>query len=257
MNYKPTEEELIGYLYKELPEDQHQKIAEYLTRNPSERERLQELQDTRLFMGQYEDEEVPQQITLLPSKAESDNHFWKRYLAIAASLLILFTMGWISGFQLQYNDKGLAIGFGELNQGLTEEQVAEMIYNDQLELVEYVQANLKASQDSLENKMATFQASLNPAELIQTAFGREKEALLGQMVALNDDLSTDYREILREIVINFSNNIQSQRIEDLRSIQAAFTDLEDATIGKQFELQEALEILSERIDAVALNSNNK
>ena len=255
MNYKPTEEELIGYLYNELTSEENERIAQFLADNPEEKKKLQNLQDTRLFIGQYEDEELPQQITLLPTQNSKDN-FWRRYVAVAAAILILFTMAWIGDFQMQYSPDGFALGFGELNPGLTEEQVAQMIYNDQLELVDYMQANLKANQDSLSNQLQIFEASLNPTELVKTAFQQEKEQLMGQMVSLNDDLSADYREILRQIVVNFSNNIESQRIEDLRGIQAAFTDLEDATIGKQFELAEALEILSERIDAVALNSNN-
>ncbi len=256
MNYKPTEEDLIAYLYNELSNEEKSKIEQYLTQNPEEKERLQALQATRMIFNQYEDVEPPIDFSVTSVESNSNSTFWQKYIVIAATLLILFTMGWLSGFQVKYNSEGLAIGFGELNQGLTQEQVAEMIYNDQLELLEYVQANLDANQDSLRNELANMQASLDPTDLVKQAFELEKEQLLGEMNELNENLGSDYREILRQIVVNFSNNIQSQRIEDLRGIQAAFTDLEEATIGKQFEIEEALEILSERIDAVANNSNN-
>ena len=257
MNYKPTEEDLIAYLYDEILPKEKVKLKAYLEAHPEEKERLKSLQETRMVFGQYEDEEIQEPITLFTLDQTGKNGFWKRYAAIAASILFLFTTAWISDFQLQYNEKGLAIGFGELNTGITEEQVAQMIYNDQLELVDYIQKNLDANKDSLELRLQVFQAALNPIELVRNAFEREKEELLSQMIALNDDLSADYREILRQIVVNFSNNIQNQRIEDLRSIQAAFTDLEEATIGKQLQIEETLEILSERIDAVVVNSNNK
>ena len=75
---------------------------------------------------------------------------------------------------------------------------------------------------------------------------------------LTDKLGDDYRGILREIVVNFSNNIETQRIEDLRNIQAAFSALEDATVNRQIDMEEAIIDLTERVNAVAANlSNNK
>ena len=256
MSYKPTEEDLIAFLYDELNIEEKNKITQFLEENPKEKEKLKALQETRLIFGQYEDVDPPLDFSLSNVKDNSDRSFWTKYIAVAATVLILFTIGWISGFQIKYNNEGLAVGFGDLNQGLTEAQVAQMIYDDQLEILDYIQANIRANRDSLESQLQNIQTSLDPSTLVKQVFEYEKEKLLNEMTELNETLGSNYRDILREIVVNFSNNIQSQRIEDLRGIQAAFTDLEEATIGKQFQLEEALEILSERIDAVAVNLNN-
>jgi predicted membrane chloride channel (bestrophin family) len=80
--------------------------------------------------------------------------------------------------------------------------------------------------------------------------------LLQQMTNLNDRLTGNYRDVLKEIVVSFSNNWDNQRIEDLRNIQAAFSNLEDATITRQFNMEDALNILSEKVDIIAASTRN-
>jgi hypothetical protein len=116
---------------------------------------------------------------------------------------------------------------------------------------------LKSVEDSLGYEMQTLQANYNSQEVVRNIFNQEKEVLLQQMTSLNDRLTGNYRDVLKEIVVSFSNNWDNQRIEDLRNIQAAFTNLEDAAINKQMDLEEAFIALSERVQAIAANNPNK
>ena len=79
---------------------------------------------------------------------------------------------------------------------------------------------------------------------------------MDDMIELSDGLSSNYRELMRELIVNFSNNYQSQRIQDLQNIQAAFNDLEDATVNNQLNIEDELIRLSDRLDAVIANLNN-
>ena len=258
MKYKPTEEILIAYLYGDLDQEQSFQVEAYLEANPEEKSKLEGLSDTRMIFNELEDEEVPSQLAFMAPIKNEEWLYWRRYVGIAATLLVILTFGWITGFKVNYGDNGLFLGYGEVQNGLTEEQVASMIYDNNESISTYMEESLRISQDSVDIKFKILQANNDSEANIKKIFDEEKGALINQMVALNNKLSGDYRELMRQIVVNFSNNIETQRIDDLKSIQAAFTDLEDATIGKQFELENALSQLDEKINTVAANnSNNK
>ncbi|MBO3700636.1 anti-sigma factor [Roseivirga sp. E12] len=258
MKYKPTEETLVAYLYGELDSEQAELVEVYLEANPEEKQKLKALSDTRMIFNELEDEELPGQLAFIEPAKNEEWLYWRKYVAIAATLLLLLTFGWLTGFKVNYDAEGLYLGYGEIERGLSEEEISDMIFENNASMAAYLQDNMKLGQDSLNLKINALQANNANEEIINQIFEREKDALINQMVGLNDKLSGDYRDILRQIVVNFSNNIESQRIEDLRGIQAAFTELEDATINKQFQFENALVDLEEKVNTViANNSNNK
>jgi len=258
MKYKPTEETLMAYLYGELEGDQAGLVERYLEENPEEKQKLEELSDTRLIFNELEDEDLPGQLAFMAPIKNEEWLYWRKYVAIAATLLLILTFGWLTGLKANYDEEGFYLGYGEIQRGVSEEQIADMLFENNASMASYLQENIKVGQDSLNYKIDAIQASNSNEITIQRIFERERDALITQMVDLNDQLSGDYRDIMRQIVVNFSDNIETQRIDDLRSIQAAFTDLEDASIGKQFQLENALVDLEEKVNAViANNSNNK
>ncbi|MFT6054920.1 MAG: hypothetical protein ACJASP_001815 [Roseivirga sp.] len=232
-------------------------IEAYLKNNPKAKEELEALESTRLIFSDLEDEALPDNIPLLIPQGNSEWLYWRKYVAIAATLLLLITFGWLSGFNVQSNENGFQVAFGEIQNGLTEQQVADLINQDRQLMFDYMSNRLKSVEDSLGYEMQTLQANYNSQEVVRNIFNQEKEVLLQQMTNLNDRLTGNYRDVLKEIVVSFSNNWDNQRIEDLRNIQAAFTNLEDAAINKQMDLEEAFIALSERVQAIAANNPNK
>jgi hypothetical protein len=257
MSYKPTHEELVAYLYDEIEPTLKAQIEAYLKNNPKAKEELEALESTRLIFSDLEDEALPDNIPLLIPQGNSEWLYWRKYVAIAATLLLLITFGWLSGFNVQSNENGFQVAFGEIQNGLTEQQVADLINQDRQLMFDYMSNRLKSVEDSLGYEMQTLQANYNSQEVVRNIFNQEKEVLLQQMTNLNDRLTGNYRDVLKEIVVSFSNNWDNQRIEDLRNIQAAFTNLEDAAINKQMDLEEAFIALSERVQAIAANNPNK
>tara|TARA_R110000796_G_scaffold77585_1_gene173395 strand:- start:123730 stop:124503 length:774 start_codon:yes stop_codon:yes gene_type:complete len=256
MSYKPTNEDLMDYLYDEISPEKKAQIDDYIKSHPEVKEELQALEATRMVMADLNDEE-PESIPFIMPQTNSEWLYWRKYVAIAATILLIITAGWASGFSIQYNDDGLQMAFGDIQNGLTEQQVADIVNNDRQLMLNYMQAGLKSVQDSIGNEMQILQASMSSEEIIRKVFEQEKNTLMYQMASLNDKLGDNYREMLREIILNFSNNWDTQRIEDLRNIQAAFTNLEDATINKQLDLEDAILTLSEKVDIVAANNPNK
>lgn len=257
MKYKPKQEELTAYLYGELPQEMIEKIEEYLNNNLEAKHELESLQETRLLMNEFEDEEMPEPLVFFNPSKNEEWLYWRKYVAIAATLLLVMTFGWLSGFKVDNSSEGFHIGFGETIYGLNEEQVADMIYQDRMALLDYVNTSMDVRNDSINEQFNFLQASLTNEDLVKNALQAEKQILLNDLATLTEKLGDDYRDILRQIVVNFSNNIEAQRIEDLRNIQAAFDALEGATINRQLDMEDALFTLSEKIDAVAATLSNK
>lgn len=256
MKHKPTEEILIAYLYGELEVEEMARVEEYLEAHPEEKSKIQELSDTRMIINELGDEPLPEPLGFINPVQNTEWLYWRKYVAIAATLLLILSFGWLSGFKVNYDENGLYLGFGEIEQGISMEQVADLINEDRASLLEFMETNMRIANDSLNDKFVALQAGFDSDEIVKKIFEQEKDALVTQMIDLNDKLSGNYREILRQIVVNFSNNLETQRIEDLRNIQAAFTDLEEATINKQFELEDALSDLEEKVNTVVANNSN-
>jgi len=256
MSFKPTDEALIAYLYGEASAEEMAQIAEYLEAHPKEKERLQALNDTRMVLGQLDDEPLSGDIAIdLPIRGKSEWAYWRPFVAVAASLLLLLTFAWQTNFGLSYTEDGFYMGYQEIDQGLSTDQVTALIQQEKQETIDQFMAYMREEKDTLNQKFDVLQASIN--EQPQLIYAAEKQALIDDMMGLSNQLSANYRDILRTLVVNFSNNFEAQRIEDLQNIQAAFNQLENATIGNQLDIEDELIRLSDRLDAVIASLNNK
>ena len=266
MSYKPTKEELIDYLYGELEEGAKVKIEQYLKVNPNTRQELETLTGTQAILSQWEDEEAPAPFHLFSYPKPSEWHYWRKFVAIAATILILLTFGWATDFHINYDDTGFKAGFGTPQENLTEEQVQSLLAANQKEVLQYLDTNMGLLKKDMDNKVLTVQTNLantvnqlektDPSEeTIYLAIDHKKQELVDHMVRLNEKLVADYREIFNQLIANFSDNWENQRIEDLREIQAAIVNLEDATANRQGEVEEALFNLSQEINILSQAGN--
>ena len=255
MNSKLTDEQLIAYLYGELSAEEVNEIEKYLEENPEEKAKLDSLNQTRMLMNELDDEEMPEPLILSqPSQNIGGLAYWRPYLGVAATLLLVMTFAWLTNFGISNDENGFRIGYQEVQSGLSSDQVAALIEKDRKATMEQMRNMMSAGQDSLYREIQTVEASIS--EQPQLMYQQEKQALMDDMIELSDDLSSNYRELMRELIVNFSNNYQSQRIQDLQNIQAAFNDLEDATVNNQLNIEDELIRLSDRLDAVIANLNN-
>jgi len=268
MSYKPTNEDMIAYLYGEIDDSQKAQIDQYLIEHPEFKLEFEALQNTRMLMAQLEDEEVPSPITFMATNTNTEWKYWRRYVAIAASIVLIMTFGKISGFNISLNDSGFQAGFGTIQQGLDAEAVNEMLLADRNQLINWVQDNIEMVQDSLGGEMRIMQASMDNFQeqepealqisdvVIDRMLDQQKEDLMYQMAQLNQKMTGDYRDIFKELFDIFANDIDLQRADDLRSVQAAFTSLENATLNKQDEVDEALFNISQEINTLVAQNNN-
>ena len=264
MSYKPTNEELMAYLYGELEESKAAQIDQYLQDNPEAKAELEALEGTRQLLGQWEDEEVPSMPGFIQPHTNSEWLYWRKYVAVAASILLVISFGWATGFNIGYDDQGFRMGFTPASEGLTSEQVAQMLANQEQDLINRMNAGLTDYKDSLDFEMQLMSQNIDtrldnvntlPEEQINDLLNEQKQQLLAEMNKLNNQLTDNYREVFRELVVSFSDNYENQRIEDLRRVQAALNDLDDAFSSKQEAIEEALYNLSIEVDALAQNND--
>lgn len=255
MSYKLTDEQLMAYLYGALSIEEAQEAEKYLKEHPEEKAKLASFNQTRLLMNELEDEDLPGPLVLTtPGQNKNRLGYWRPYLGVAATLLLIMSFAWLTGFGISNDKNGFRMGYQDVQYGLSSNEVAQLIDKDRKATLEQIRSMMATGQDSLYQDLRMVEASLT--EQPQLFYQQEKEALMNDMLTLSDGLSANYRELMRELVVNFSNNYQSQRIQDLQNIQAAFNDLEDATISNQLNVEDELIRLSDRLDAVIANLNN-
>ena len=206
-------------------------------------------------MSELSDEEMPESFNFEPQmRTESSFTYWRPFIGIAASMLLIMSFAWLTGFGFSKDENGIQIGYQKIETGLSSEQVAELIAQERAKTLAEFSNMLSEGQDSLYNQMKVMEASFNDQP--QFIYEAEKQELMDDMINLSEGLSENYRELMRQLIVNFSNNWQSQRIQDLQNIQTAFNDLEDATINNQLDIEDEIVRLSEKLDAVVANLNN-
>ncbi len=268
MSYKPTNEDVIAYLYGEMEESERAQIDQYIAEHPEFRTELEEMEGTRVLIGQLEDEEVPSPMTFMAPSGNSEWLYWRKYVAIAASFLLLLTMGKISGINISYDEDGLQAGFGTIQKGLDAETVNQMLQADRSQLVDWVEKNLESVQEDFSGELQNIQASMNEQrtqrpevpslsdEDVNKLLDLQKRDLTYQMAQLSEKLTDDYKEIFKELYVNFSDNLETKRLDDLRNIQTAFDNFENATQEKQEEVEDALFNLSREVNGLIESQNN-
>lgn len=261
MSYKPTNEDLTAYLYGELDESKRAQLDQYFKEHPEARTELEGMEETRVLMSQWEDEEVPVIPGFIQPHENSEWLYWRKYVAIAATILLIITFGWVSKFNLSYDENGFQAGFKAPSEGIGMEEVAELMAKERENILAEVGIDLQGIQVNVDNNRNFIETSMDkfndlPEDQINGLLNEQRQQILAEMNQLSNKLTEDYREVFRQLVVSFSNNFETQRIEDLRNVEAAFNDLEDAITSKQEVFEEALYNLSVEVDALAPNNNN-
>ncbi len=261
MSYKPTNEDLTAYLYGELDESKKAQLDQYFKERPEARTELEGMEETRLLMSQWEDEEVPALPGFIQPHENSEWLYWRKYVAIAATILLIITLGWVSKFNMSYDENGFQAGFTAPAEGIGMEEVAELMAKERENILAEVGMDLQGMQVNIDDNRNFIETSMDkfndlPEDQINSLLNEQRQQILAEMNQLSNKLTEDYREVFRQLVVSFSNNFETQRIEDLRNVEAAFNDLEDAITSKQEVFEEALYNLSVEVDALAPNNNN-
>jgi hypothetical protein len=256
MNYKPTENELMDFLYGELEGAEKEKVEKYLLENPQARLELEQLRNVRALLSQVKDKEViAPPIFVGDSKRHSlwQTPYFKTVVSIAASLILVILVGRFSGLQIHYGERELRIGFGKEEQVIPMEEVTSTAALSAAEVQTMINASLNQNNEVMQTSWKQTQqgldasitrnlainsgkidklvreASVNSQEQFkQFVSGMQTENL--QLVKNYFKLSGDQqKQHIESLLVDFSKYLQQQRTDDLQLVQTRLNSLEKNT----------------------------
>ncbi|SHH55698.1 hypothetical protein SAMN04488109_4348 [Chryseolinea serpens] len=255
MSYKPSEQDLMAYLYGELEDDKREKLEQYLLENPTARLELERMNGLRRMLAQVEDKEViapPIFVGEHPSQRFWQAPYMKTIMGIAASLLVVILVAKLSGLNIRYQQQELRISFGDVPKvktessvtqptvaSLTPEQVQDMINNS----LQQNNATLQASLDETQKKL---NASINQSlalnsgkidKLVQqasTASEAQVREFVASMQTENAKMVKSYfqlsaneqKQYVEGLLVDFAKYLQQQRNDDLQVVRTQINSLQ-------------------------------
>lgn len=243
MSFEPTKEQLIDFVYGTLPEAERLKVEEAMKQNSNVKKEVDALNQSRAFLGNLEDEEVLEPdrfIWELTKRQHKQRSIWPA-VAVAASLSLLLITAYLTKLHVTVGAFELAFGNTptEMPQQLSADQVQNMINKS----ITSNNVQLVSQIDDVKSDFKTQLAANNKLQLkdMQRIAANYKEIPEDQVKAYLDQLSESNRtmindffvtsakkqnEYMNSILTDFYAFVDNQRQEDLKAIQANFTDLE-------------------------------
>lgn len=263
MSYKPEESTLIAYLYDELEGADKKKVEEYLFGDEAAQKELEELKDTLSILGRLKDKEVEVPTFTFENASkvivgkESEVSFWRKSLAIAASIALVFLVGYATEFKVNWSD-GLQLSFGESPAGYNQQEVELMIAsaieknNAKLDQrMENTEASLK---QFVTNNNETFQSRLvsqTSDQGNQAAY--DKKQFMAMFKELIEESELDQKKYTDEAMTDFAIFLDIQRQNDLEIIQTRFNNLQDNAEINQLQTNQILANIISTVDQPSLN----
>jgi hypothetical protein len=268
---KIEESKLMAYLYGELSTTEKSEVEKHFQENPDALKEYQEMLQVKSTLGKIVDKEV-----IAPPIFMDDEKpvvsLWRsgfvRYaVGIAAAFFIVMVGAKLLGVQMQYSDSVFTLSFGDVQkpgtpQGLSPDQVQELINASLARNNEYVQASWSESQNRLNEALNknTALTSQRLNEISKTAASASQEEIRQFMERLRNEnsqamqdyirlSSNDQRLYIENLLVDFTKYMQEQRNSDLNMVNARIATLEeDNTVFRE----EAGQILTSLIS----NNNN-
>lgn len=257
MNYKPSENDLMAFLYGELEGAEKEQVERYLSEHPEGRIELEQLRQVREMLSHVKDKEViAPPIFLGDSKQRFlwQAPYFKTVISIAASLLLIMLVGKFSGMHIQYYNSELRISFGETKEvkptqsiqpnvsSLSAEAVQAMINTSLSENNIAMQSSWKETQKQLDASI-TKNLALNSGKvdkLVREASLASQDQIrqfVSGIQTENLQLVKDYfklsaneqKQYIESLLVDFSKYLQQQRNDDLQLVQTRLNSLEQNT----------------------------
>jgi hypothetical protein len=259
MSYKPSEQDIIAYLYGELEGSSKDNVEQYLLQHPEARKEMEQLKSVSHILKNVKDKEV-----IAPPIVVNDHdqsRFWntpyiRTIISIAASLIIIILVGRFSGLRITSSDGELRIGFGTGEKSnsvpekntvssealLTATEVQTMIDQSLQQHDDVVKADWQKSQHelnaSIRHNLADNSEKID--RLVREASLASQEQIrlyVSTMQNENLQLVKDYfkltageqKQYIETLLVDFAKYLQQQRKDDMVLVQSRLNSLEQNT----------------------------
>jgi hypothetical protein len=263
MSWKPSEAEIIDYLYDNMKPAERVDFAKRLKEHPDVEQELNEISETLNLLPVLEDEEVIPTLRfdepIQQKRSISAERAWLLPVSIAASITLLLITGYLTQFRLSFNQGGIDIGFYNTetpkSKSLTKEEI-DLLIADRLDKTTYdlreEMGRMKTNFISeLEGNKRITEEQISRIAQQRQATPAEDEQILNYMAQLRESnremmqnfykVSVEEQQgVLRNILFDYSAFLEDQRKEDLQIIQTNLLNIKNSSELKQEETDKLL-----------------
>ena len=279
MGTEDFNKELITYLYDEMSTEERQQFEIAMENNPELKREFENLREMRKGLAQIQDKEVMEPFFLW-GKQNSDSWasmfkrknllMFKPFIAVAASLVIVLLIGYLTNFTITYQDQSLYIGFNKTNtKGMettySQEQVAAMINAEIAKNNTYIFSKLTETENNIDTRFASLENKQNSQMIPSYAASdvvtkKELDIFLSNVRSNNlkvlqtylQSSSVQQQDYFQAVLTEFSDYMENQREEDLRLIRRSLITLQE---NQQTQKEETDQMLASILTTVNDQNN--
>ncbi len=238
---------LIEYLYGEMDREELKTFEQLLSSNEQLRAELASLQAARKFAASDHDVVPTGLVQIMPTKngASAPSPWRSKWMAIAASLLVLMVAGKLLDVRVVAEEGQFAIQYGEVS--MTDGKDVRVIVQEELErehkyletklasLTQQIEKQLGARVENggndkgLEDQLAAYS---NQISALKTDLRNDQ---LARYNTLLEQLHQDQRDHSTELMQGMVRYVEAQRQQDLELINQGFENLSMAVqLGENY-----------------------
>lgn len=277
METQDFNKKLMDYIYGEMESAEKKDFEKKLSEDEELRKEFEALDSVRQKLGRLSDKEVMEPFSTW-RKQRTQNWFgeqsrrkmivFRPYAAIAASLVILMILGYLTNFSISINNQGLFLGFNNQVQNteeksLSKDEINALVQNAVDANNEQLQSKIVEAENSYQHKLVTMETSLTNAinaqgrsvvsnEDLQQFFTNAEDKNMELMRDYFKLTTTQQQEYFKTMLTQFNDFVQEQRSEDLTTIANSLLELRQ---NQQFQKQETDNVLASLISSVKQNKN--
>ncbi len=180
-------------------------------------------------------------------------------IAVAASLIILMLLGYLTDFAIEADDRGVRIGFfNSAANSMSEEDLKNMIAREMADNTAAINQTIENDRENLNAQLSDFENRLiqkvdaagkavNSKQLAQISaqFEKQNVALLQQYFG---QATLQQQEYFSAMLTQFNDYLQEQRAEDLNMLQAGLLEIKYDQTRQNIETQEAIAALFTKVN---------
>lgn len=239
MNPKPSQADLMAYLYGELEEDKRLEIESYLASHPEMQKEIEEMRDAREVLQSIPSLEVQAPLTVIhaASPPAKTIHWWKPAMGIAAAFALLLLSAGFAGINAGHNDNGWYFSMGEplpKEKDTNTESIDSMVQKSLQLYQDSLVKRLDAQAVNWEDKLLELSQSIpnrNTSQNLNVAVFKElTQELRDENIEIAQQLLSIVREEQKDFVesalIQMATQMREQREQELLIIQQALYNLQ-------------------------------
>jgi len=263
MESQDFNKELIEYLYGEMTDAEKKTFEEKLSNDPVMQKELEELKQMRSDLTSLEEKEVMEPFSIWAHNKSNWLKGAKRrrsvvltpITAIAASLVLVMLVGYVTNFSVSLNEQGFQMSFVEAKDKNTQHTITEddikRILAQEIEknnnsiftTLNEANSALNTRISGLENDFMTSKIAQNQSvsnEDLNKFFVQSQDRNTQLLQNYLNQTSTQQQQYFKTMLTEFNAYLQEQRAQDLNVLQTDILELKYSQTQQKLETDQVL-----------------